>query len=78
MERDNAGQAGITEQIESSDWIGWIFQGMSGKQTDSHSIALILPACPFRALSRLFRYSRLLLNKVVMAFFASVRRNVKS
>src|SRR5215470_12400945 len=50
MERDNAGQAGMTEQTESSDWISWYFQGKSGKQTDSHSIALILPSCLFCAL----------------------------
>ena len=36
----------------------WIFQGKSGKQTDSRSNVLILPATPFRQASRLFRCSR--------------------
>jgi hypothetical protein len=62
MERENAGQAGITEQTESSDRIIWVFQGKSGKQTDSFSNALILPESPISGPSRLFRYSRLILN----------------
>jgi hypothetical protein len=48
-------------QMESLDRVIWIFQGKSGKQTDSRS------KCPdfasdsfFRTLSRLFRCSRLL------------------
>lgn len=62
LERENAGETGITEQTESSDGMIWIFQGKSGKQTDSHSSVLILPVNPFGRLSRLFRYSRLPLN----------------
>ena len=61
IERENAAQTGTMEQTESSDGMIWIFQGKSGKQTDSHSSVLILPVRPFRRLSRLFRRSRFLL-----------------
>ena len=61
IERENAAQTGTMEQTESSDGMIWIFQGKSGKQTDSHSSVLILPVRPFRRLSRLFRCSRFLL-----------------
>ena len=61
IERENATQTGTMEQTESSDGMIWIFQGKSGKQTDSHSSVLILPVKPFRRLSRLFRCSRFLL-----------------
>jgi hypothetical protein len=60
IERENAAQTGTMEQTERSDWMIWIFQGKSGKQTDSHSNVLILPMSPFRRLSRLFRCSRFL------------------
>jgi hypothetical protein len=60
-ERENAAQTGTMEQIECSDWMIWIFQGKSGKQTDSHSSVLILPESPFRTHSRLFRCFRFLL-----------------
>ena len=61
IERENAAQTGTMEQTESSDWMIWIFQGKSGKQTDSRSSVLIIPVKPFRRLSRLFRCSRFLL-----------------
>jgi hypothetical protein len=60
-ERENAAQTGIMEQTESSDGMIWIFQGKSGKQTDSRSSVLILPVSPFRGLPRLFRCSRFIL-----------------
>ena len=62
IERENAAQTGTMEQTESSDWMIWIFQGKSGKQTDSRSSVLIMPVRPLRRLSRLFRCSRFLLN----------------
>jgi hypothetical protein len=58
IERENAAQTGIMEQTESSDGMIWIFQGKSGKQTDSRSSVLILPVSHFRGHSRLFRCSR--------------------
>jgi len=61
IERENAAQTGTMEQTESSDWMIWIFQGKSGKQTDSRSSVLIIPVRPFRRLSRLFRCSRFIL-----------------
>jgi len=61
IERENAAQTGTMEQTESSDWMIWIFQGKSGKQTDSRSSVLIMPVRPFRRLSRLFRCSRFIL-----------------
>jgi hypothetical protein len=61
IERENAAQTGTMEQTESSDGMIWIFQGKSGKQTDSHSSVLILPVKPFRILPRLFRCSRFLI-----------------
>src|SRR5262245_30342891 len=41
IERENAAQTGTMEQTESSDGMIWIFQGKSGKQTDSRSSVLI-------------------------------------
>jgi hypothetical protein len=60
IERENAAQTGTMEQTESSDGMIWIFQGKSGKQTDSRSSVLILTVRPFRGLPRLFRCSRFL------------------
>jgi hypothetical protein len=46
-ERENAAQTGTMEQTESSDWMIWIFQGKSGKQTDSRSSVLIFASEAF-------------------------------